>query len=223
VGIADADSAAAPTIGLLIALFYVAVFTEIRPFKNPDDNTLAIILSFSLVLFFLAALMIKVDATGDSAEDRALFDNLLLLVLGSGPFFVVAQHVFSTCSVASFILSFKGTGGSSSSSTSEEVPESATDQADNPLKEAEIELACTPSSFGQVFSSRGENNEESQPVPLPLLFESLHSTLTQLNTLGISSDEIDVNNEAFTLEEWDRTLRFLAVTSGVSKTSEATL
>jgi len=222
VGIADADSAAAPTIGLLIALFYVAVFTEIRPFKNPDDNTLAIILSFSLVLFFLAALMIKVDATGDSPEDRALFDYLLLLVLGSGPFFIVAQHVLSTCSVASFILSFKGVTNSNSSNTNEEVPEAATDQAANPLKEAEIELACTPPSLGQDSSSGVENNEEL-PAPLPLLFESLHSTLTRLNTLGISSDEIDVHNEAFTLEEWDRTLRFLAVTSGVSETSEATL
>jgi hypothetical protein len=103
VGIADANSAAAPTIGLLISLFYVFVFMELRPFKEGDDNKLSILLAFSLVLFFLAALMVKVDATGDSAGDQRTFDALLLLVLGSGPVFVLAEYAFHGFTVASIL------------------------------------------------------------------------------------------------------------------------
>jgi hypothetical protein len=99
VGIADSNSAAAPTIGLLISQCYVFVFMKFLPFKRKDDNDLAIVLAFSLVFFFLAALMIKVDATGDSAQDQRTFDIILITVLGSGPLFLVLQYVQTTLSV----------------------------------------------------------------------------------------------------------------------------
>ena len=63
-------SAAAPIAGILVCLVFVYVFIELKPFKNPSDSNLGIVLQYSLTLFFLSALMIKVDAAPDSDADQ---------------------------------------------------------------------------------------------------------------------------------------------------------
>jgi hypothetical protein len=94
VGIVAEDSAAAPVLGLLIAQAFVAVFNK-EPFKTAADSRLGQVLAYSLVLFFMAALMVKVDATGDDANDQRVLGALLLVVLSLGPVAVVVELVLS--------------------------------------------------------------------------------------------------------------------------------
>ena len=94
VGIVAEDSAAAPALGLLIALAFVAVFHQ-KPFKTAADSRLGQVLAYSLVLFFMAALMVKLDATGDDANDQRVLGALLLVVLSLGPVAVVVELVLS--------------------------------------------------------------------------------------------------------------------------------
>ena len=94
VGIVAEDSAAAPVLGLLIAQAFVAVFHQ-KPFKTAADSRLGQVLAYSLVLFFMAALMVKLDATGDDANDQRVLGALLLVVLSLGPVAVVVELVLS--------------------------------------------------------------------------------------------------------------------------------
>eukprot|EP00613_Pedinella_sp_CCMP2098_P051162 CAMPEP_0171819638 /NCGR_PEP_ID=MMETSP0992-20121227/2322_1 /TAXON_ID=483369 /ORGANISM="non described non described, Strain CCMP2098" /LENGTH=558 /DNA_ID=CAMNT_0012433939 /DNA_START=1066 /DNA_END=2742 /DNA_ORIENTATION=- len=89
IGIADDKSAAAAVIGTVIALFYIAIFSELKPYKQKDDSLLAIVLTYSTALLFLAALMIKVDATSDDREDQKLFGTILFVILAAGPVFLI--------------------------------------------------------------------------------------------------------------------------------------
>ena len=54
IGMLDEDSSASPVAGLLIATVYTFVFTKLGPFKTAENNALAQILAYSLLLFFLA-------------------------------------------------------------------------------------------------------------------------------------------------------------------------
>ena len=109
IGVADADSAAAPVLGIFISLFYVFVFQQFKPYKKEDDNRLAILLAFALVAFFVAALMIKVDATSDSKKDQDLFGMLLIALLASGPLSILIQLAWSYSPCASIIMGLPGT------------------------------------------------------------------------------------------------------------------
>jgi hypothetical protein len=54
VGVVAADSAASPSLGILIALFFVYVLMEHKPYREASSNLLVIVLAFSLVFFFLS-------------------------------------------------------------------------------------------------------------------------------------------------------------------------
>ena len=55
-----------------------------QPLKR-DDTVFGIVLAYSLVLLFIAALMIKVDATSDDEDDQEVFGLLLVIILFAGP------------------------------------------------------------------------------------------------------------------------------------------
>ena len=84
IGLVSAESAAAPVLGIICSLAFVQVF-NIMPFRDPNDSVLGVILAYCLVLLFLGALMIKVDATSDDEEDQAVFSYLLIATLLAGP------------------------------------------------------------------------------------------------------------------------------------------
>ena len=65
-----------------------------EPYAKEEDNRLAVILAYSLAMLFLAALLVKVDATGDSTNDQDVFSGLLIAVLFAGPFSIVARNVY---------------------------------------------------------------------------------------------------------------------------------
>jgi len=86
IGITDPESAISAVLGLLICLGAVYIFVGFKPYKNPKDSELGITLAFSLLLFFLSALMLKVAATANlSVEDQELFGYMLCGVLAAGP------------------------------------------------------------------------------------------------------------------------------------------
>ena len=62
IGVVAEDSAAAPTMGLLICFGFLWVFTKLEPFKDDGDSMLGVVLAYSLALLFLAALLLKVNA-----------------------------------------------------------------------------------------------------------------------------------------------------------------
>jgi hypothetical protein len=94
IGIVAPDSAAAPVLGMLIAFVFFGILIAIMPFKNESDNRFAVTLTFTLSLFFLAALMVKTDATSDDLDDQRLFGLALVLILAAGPFLVVCEDMW---------------------------------------------------------------------------------------------------------------------------------
>ena len=95
IGIVNADSAVSPIMGILICLVFIHVFSTWTPYKTNSNNSLGIVLAYSLVLFFQAALLIKVDATSDDDSDQALFGVFLIVVLLAGPIAITYQLVGS--------------------------------------------------------------------------------------------------------------------------------
>ena len=85
IGIVSESAAAAPVLGAVISVVFALFFARHEPYAERSDNTLSITLAFSLVLFFLAALMIKVDATSDDEHDQEVFGMLLVAFLCAGP------------------------------------------------------------------------------------------------------------------------------------------
>ena len=61
-----------------------------------SDNILGVVLSYSLALFFTAALMIKADISSDATDDERLFGILLVIILASGPLCILAQVTHAT-------------------------------------------------------------------------------------------------------------------------------
>jgi len=85
VGVVSANAVAAPVLGIIISAVFQWAFTKYEPYRNDGDNDLSVLLSFGLVFLFLAALLIKVDATSDAERDQVLLGALLIIVLFSGP------------------------------------------------------------------------------------------------------------------------------------------
>ena len=84
IGVVSSSSGAAPVMGLLITLVFSIVFAYTQPLQK-EDTILGIVLSYSLVLLFLAALMAKTDTSEESQEDQETFGTLMIVILFSGP------------------------------------------------------------------------------------------------------------------------------------------
>ena len=93
VGMVAADSAAAPTIGLLIALAFIHVFDYYRPYKSPRNSSLGVVLAYSTALLFLGALLIKTTAENDDASDQKVFGFLCTATLFAGPVMILVFEV----------------------------------------------------------------------------------------------------------------------------------
>jgi hypothetical protein len=94
IGIASEDSALAPVIGFLICLAFLHLFCK-RPFKEEDDSSLGIVLTYALSFIFFSALLIKVDAQPQGDLERRLFGFVLLFLLIMGPGIIII-NLFSS-------------------------------------------------------------------------------------------------------------------------------
>jgi len=94
IGIASADSALAPVLGILLSLVFVHVFS-FQPFKENGDNTLSIVLTYSLTFIFLGALLVKVAAVPESGFEQVVFGYTLVFVLSLGPALILFESAYT--------------------------------------------------------------------------------------------------------------------------------
>lgn len=87
VGLIAVNSPANAVAGLLICLFYIYVFLKLEPYNEQTTNDVSVVLSYSLSLLYLAALMIKVDVVTSAPSDQNTYGILLILVLFAGKAF----------------------------------------------------------------------------------------------------------------------------------------
>jgi len=119
IGIVAADSAASPVIGLGISLAFINVFTLLEPFNVKEANIFSLVLSNSLTLFFVAALMIKTDSVSDDKADQQMFGRILIVVLCAGP--IVTLYLLIKQSATSLLGTLLRQGGKEDEVREEEL------------------------------------------------------------------------------------------------------
>ena len=65
-----------------------------QPFVDPENNTLGILLAYAVAFFFLGAILIKVDAAGESKRDQLVFEVILMLVMFTGPSLILLKAIY---------------------------------------------------------------------------------------------------------------------------------
>jgi hypothetical protein len=79
-------SATQQVFALLMAMASVILFTYLAPFPLGEDNILAQVSQWSLIMTFLGALLIKLDLSSNATEyDERIFDVVLVVVFCIGP------------------------------------------------------------------------------------------------------------------------------------------
>lgn len=91
IGVVSQNSAVSPVLGLLISLGYTYVFVALLPFKKLEDSFLGVTMAYSLVLFFVAALMVKANISFDPSSDQRVFGVVLIFIMISGPLCICIQ------------------------------------------------------------------------------------------------------------------------------------
>lgn len=81
IGVVSQNSAVSPVLGLLISLGYTYVFVALLPFKKLEDSFLGVTMAYSLVLFFVAALMVKANISFDPSSDQRVFGVVLIFII----------------------------------------------------------------------------------------------------------------------------------------------
>ena len=82
--LAGSESAGSAVSGFLLSLLFIYIF-KLRPFKSNRHNMLAVVFAYCLNLFFLSAIMLKLDTSGDSIGDQDIFGYILVGVFAVGP------------------------------------------------------------------------------------------------------------------------------------------
>jgi len=95
IGIAPPESAVSPSLGVMFSIAFAYVYVSLRPYKNKRDNELEITLTYSLLLMFFEALLLKVDASADSESSLQLFGTLLTFIFLLGPALVFARLMWT--------------------------------------------------------------------------------------------------------------------------------
>ena len=144
VGIVSEDAAAAPVLGILIAALFTWVFTRFRPFKEHDNNVLGEILSYSLLLFFVAALMIKAEMTSEDSGDQETFGILLIFILIAGPLILTLITVMQLLRAATSVASHSCCGSKEEAPADQQEPEAG---SKNPAREADSSVDRPPADL----------------------------------------------------------------------------
>ena len=92
-GLFDSSSATSSVIGLVLSILFNWIYSECKPFKEVGDSYLAIGLSYSLSIFFLASLIIKTNIMSELGLNDDFFGIVLAILLGIGPISVVVVQL----------------------------------------------------------------------------------------------------------------------------------
>ena len=76
-------------LGLVLSILFNWIYSEFKPFKEIGNSYLAIALSFSLSIFFLASLIIKTNIMSELGLHDNAFGIILALLLCIGPISIV--------------------------------------------------------------------------------------------------------------------------------------
>jgi len=93
IGLIDPSSAVSAVIGLIICVGFNWVYVALKPYKDPGDSGFAIMLSISLTLLFLAALIIKVEHTSELGFGEETMGVSLCVILVSGPLILLVGQL----------------------------------------------------------------------------------------------------------------------------------
>eukprot|EP00614_Pseudopedinella_elastica_P022796 CAMPEP_0172644010 /NCGR_PEP_ID=MMETSP1068-20121228/238987_1 /TAXON_ID=35684 /ORGANISM="Pseudopedinella elastica, Strain CCMP716" /LENGTH=1130 /DNA_ID=CAMNT_0013458191 /DNA_START=782 /DNA_END=4171 /DNA_ORIENTATION=- len=93
ISLADEDSAIAPIAGIIISLVFVFIFSELKPFKEPETSALGIILMYTITVIFLAALIVKSNTV---SNDDPVFGALLMFTIFGGLTLGLAISIYGT-------------------------------------------------------------------------------------------------------------------------------
>jgi hypothetical protein len=91
VGLVSENSPANALVGILICAFFIWVFTEAKPFKDANNDTLSVVLAYSLFFFFLSALLIFVSVASQQPSDQRVYGACLIAILAFGPSTIITQ------------------------------------------------------------------------------------------------------------------------------------
>jgi len=160
IGAVAVDSAAAPTIGLLVCLAMNLAFGRLEPYVDAANNLLGLTLSYSLSLEFLVALLLRVDTTTDDPGDEQAFAAFLILIFLSGPLLVVYQMV-------KLVLPFYPIAVRECAPIVAKFKEKCQPHAEKMFGATCAARFCTPSvDAGMVLvERRGQNNDETETEP----------------------------------------------------------
>jgi hypothetical protein len=78
----DDGSVAQVVVAMLLSLVSVKVYGHYHPYADDDDDMLAEVAQWNLFLLLFAALLLRVDATGDDARQQQLLGWLLIFITG---------------------------------------------------------------------------------------------------------------------------------------------
>lgn len=90
IGLFDSSSAVSSVLGLILSVLFTWIFSECKPYKEPVESYLAIALSHSLSIFFLASLIIKTNHVDELGLQDQLFGIILAILLVLGPIVVMS-------------------------------------------------------------------------------------------------------------------------------------
>jgi len=94
VGVISTNPVVAPVLGLACSTGFSLLFTAYRPFQNAYDSSLGILLSNTVSIFFLAALIVLAGFIGeDDSNSQNAVDGIMVGGLLLGPLFIFVQLV----------------------------------------------------------------------------------------------------------------------------------
>ena len=86
----------APVLGILISAAFTWVFSHLSPYHEDNDNVISVVLAYSLMFMFLAALLAELRECTETSEDEtdeAVLGGLLIFFLFSGPLVIVLLSI----------------------------------------------------------------------------------------------------------------------------------
>ena len=94
VGMLPEDGVVAPTLGILLCFMFLYIFIDFRPYRDPDNSDLGVILQYSITLFFLAGLLAKVT-TDQTPSEAVIFGYALMVIMALGPGMIMGNTLMS--------------------------------------------------------------------------------------------------------------------------------
>jgi len=159
IGLADESTPWSAVMGVVISLAFLFVFSEAKPFKQSENSALGILLMYTLVLLFIAALLAKMGAVNSTSPTFAAI--LMTLIFGA-----LALGLWFSIVGTDPVGYFNGTLGdgkdedkmdASNAPVKSRLASRSTASVDRPLKEVDVESSITANAAQREAEKETEN------------------------------------------------------------------